>query len=152
MPSLLTRFCWSATILAILWSADSTHASTLCAGSCENSTAISVPRLITILPPTQQPVFTVQPFVVSPGEPGVGRHESGRDWTIDEARHHVERDFRSHHRKYGGYEDQPREHWGHDGRGHCDDDMPPHNVPLPPAALLFAPALLLLRVLQRRAG
>lgn len=75
-------------------------------------------------------------------------------WSMSDARHHVERDSRFHRYEFrGDGDDRLHRDWRHEGRDHCDvDDTPPHEAPLPPAALLFAPAFLLLRVFQRRAS
>jgi hypothetical protein len=72
-------------------------------------------------------------------------------WTHAEAMNFVHDWVRRHH---GHDFEEFRRHWhrgNHDGNGDggCDDDLP-RPVPLPAAALLFGPALLMLRAVQRR--
>ena len=77
-----------------------------------------------------------------------------RRWTVADARSHVDNDYQGHHHYISGRDDA--HHGWHDGNDHghhCDDDQdPPKPTPLPGAALLFGPALLVLRLIQRRAA
>ncbi|MBI4996112.1 MAG: hypothetical protein HZA64_12295 [Rhodocyclales bacterium] len=75
-------------------------------------------------------------------------HES-RNWTQADALQFVKDwAWRHHERDFDEFRRWRHEH-GHHDRGDCDDDLP-KPVPLPGAALLFGPALLMLRAVQRR--
>lgn len=78
---------------------------------------------------------------------GKGIEHRLRNWTRDDALAFVNQWSRHHDRDF----DEFRRHWHHDHDDHChDDDDVPRPVPLPGTALLFGPALLMLRAVQRR--
>lgn len=71
-------------------------------------------------------------------------HAAAMEFVHDWARRHRDDDFEEFRRSW------QRSHHGHHGSGDGCHDDPPKPVPLPGTALLFAPALLLLRAAQRR--
>ena len=78
-----------------------------------------------------------------------------RRWTVADARSHVEHDYQTHQHFNHGHDEAYHDHPGSNEHGHHgdgDDDYLPKPIPLPGAALLFAPALLALRLIQRRAA
>jgi hypothetical protein len=77
--------------------------------------------------------------------------KSDRSWTIAEAARHIRDWSRQHERDFEDFRrDWHRGHHDHHGHGGGGDDDLPKPVPLPAAALLFGPALLMLRGFQRR--
>lgn len=75
-------------------------------------------------------------------------HAAAMEFVHDWARRHRDEDFEDF-RRY--WRRNLHGHHGHHGDGDgCHDDDLPKPVPLPGAALLFAPALLMLRAAQRR--
>jgi hypothetical protein len=108
---------------------------------------------ISIMPDWLNPHSSLREHAVSHDGSG-HRTDEARGWSRNDAEREVEKFYKAHGHHFDGHDDQP--HGWHDwkgGDGHCDDDGdPPHPTPLPAAALLFGPALLMLRSFQRRAA
>jgi hypothetical protein len=150
MPARYQRHVSRALFLFVLLAAGSASASMVdLSGSCieEHDNSLRDTKLAT---PVHGHFFGANRIGIDP----VPRIEPESRWTLADARRHVERDYHFHQHQIHGRDDSrhgTKDDYDHDHHG-GDDQGPPKPTPLPGAAVLFAPALLGLRLIQRRAA